>query len=113
VTLAPGERLLLARNALPQLDSPPIEAVAAWRRGEVVLEKTTLDEAVAEMNRYEDEKLVIGSPEIGKLRISGIYHVGDSAGFAQTIAKLYQLQVMEGDDQIRLTAKPPESESRP
>jgi len=53
-----------------------------------VLEKTPLEDAVAEMNRYEDEKLIIDSPDIGKLRISGIYHVGDSVGFAQTIAKL-------------------------
>ena len=103
VTLTPGERLVLGGGSPPKLDSPHMDAVTAWQRGEVVLEKTPLSEAILEMNRYEDEKLVIESPGIGALRISGIYHVGDSAGFAQTIAKLYHLQVTEGDHEIRLT----------
>jgi transmembrane sensor len=107
VTLTPGERLVVSRGAAPRLDSPNIDTVTAWRRGEVVLEKTTLADAVAEMNRYEDEKLVIDSPDIARLRVSGIYHVGDSAGFAQTIAKLYRLQVTEGSNQIRLLGNPP------
>lgn len=113
LTLTPGERLVLAPNAGPKLDSPHIEAVTAWRRGEVVLDKTPLADAAAEMNRYEDDKLVIGSPEVGKLRISGIYRVGDSAGFAQTIGKLYRLQVKEGDGEIRLSAGLPATDPRP
>src|SRR5579872_960151 len=88
-TLKPGERLVLARNTPPRLDFPRIDAVTAWRHGEVVLDRTTLAEAVAEMNRYEDEKLMIDSPEIARLGISGIYHTGDSKGFAESVAKLY------------------------
>jgi transmembrane sensor len=103
VTLTRGERLVLSRGAAPRLDSPPIDTVVAWRRGEVILDKTLLTDAVADMNRYGVRKLVIDSPDIGKLRISGIYHVGDSAEFAQTIAKLYQLQVTADDSHIRLS----------
>lgn len=114
VTLNPGERLLMVRNAAPKRDVPRLDVVTAWRRGEVVLEKTTLDEAVAEMNRYQGEQLVIGSPSVGKLRISGIYHIGDSADFARTVASLYRLQVTEKDNQIRLNASPAAAvESRP
>src|SRR6185437_14801310 len=106
VTLTPGERLLMVRNAAPKLDSPRLDVVTAWRRGEVVLEKTTLGEAVAEMNRYQGEQLIIGSPSIEKLRISGIYHIGDSIDFARTVASLYRLQVTEKDNQIRLSPGP-------
>lgn len=103
VTLVRGERLVLSRGAGPHVDSPPIDTVMAWRRGEVILDKTPLTDAVAEMNRYEVRKLIVDPGDIGKLRISGIYHTGDGTGFAHTIAKLYQLQVTEGDSQIRLT----------
>lgn len=116
VTLAPGERLVLAGNAPPKLDSPHIDVVTAWRRGEVMLDRTLLGDAIAEMNRYEDEKLVIDSPDIGRLPISGIYHVGDSMGFAQTVAKLYGLQIKQENKQIRITGKVPVSDetgSRP
>ena len=100
VTLIPGERIVLRPNAAGTLDEPDIDAVTAWRRGEVVLEHTRLDEALTEMNRYEDRKLVISSPEIARLEISGIYHVGDGAGFAQTIATLYHLHVTRTKSEI-------------
>lgn len=100
VTLVPGERLVLAAGAPPRLDEPNIDVVTAWRRGDVVLERTRLDEAIAEMNPYEIRKLVITSPEIDRLKISGIYHVGDGAGFAETIAKLYHLRVIRTNGEI-------------
>lgn len=46
VTLTPGERIVLSQASAPKLDSPHIEAVTAWRRGEVVLERTPLADAV-------------------------------------------------------------------
>jgi len=106
VTLTPGERLMFNTGSAPKLDSPPLDTVTAWRRGEVVLDNTTLNDAVAEMNRYEDHKLVIGSSEIGNLRISGIYHIGDSSGFARTVAKIYRLRMDEAQNKIYLNGKP-------
>jgi transmembrane sensor len=103
VTLIPGERLLLAGDAAT-LDQPHMDVVTAWRRGEVVLEHTPLNEAIAEMNRYEQRKLIISSPEIAHLRISGIYHVGDAAGFADTIATLYHLRVENTEAGISIAA---------
>jgi transmembrane sensor len=107
VTLTPGERIVLARNTPPAVDSPHIDVVTAWRRGEVILDKTELHEAVAEMNRYEDTKLVLDSPEAGHLKISGIYHTGDGAGFARTIAKLYQLRITQKNNEIHFSASRP------
>jgi len=36
-TLAPGQRLTLGARSPPRMDEPRIDAVTAWRRGEVVL----------------------------------------------------------------------------
>jgi transmembrane sensor len=104
VTLTPGERIVLARNTPPAVDSPHIDVVTAWRRGEVILDKTELHEAVAEINRYEDTKLVLDSPETGRLKISGIYRTGDGAGFARTIARLYQLRITQKNNEIHFSA---------
>jgi transmembrane sensor len=105
IALAPGQRLTLAAQST-RLDQPRIEAVIAWRRGEVVLDKTPLTEAIAEMNRYDEVKLVIASPEVGRLQVSGMYQTGDNIGFAQTVGKLYGLRVVERVDEIHLTGKP-------
>jgi transmembrane sensor len=107
LALTPGERLMLARNTAPSVDLPRIDALTAWRRGEVVLDRTPLTDAVAEMNRYEDERLIIDSLDVGKLPISGIYHTGDSDGFAQTVARLYRLQVSHKANEIHLTGTAP------
>lgn len=103
ITLTPGQRLVFVKSKPPQLDEPRIEAVTAWRRGEVMLDKTALADAVAEMNRYDQIPLVIDDPKIAALEISGIYHTGDSASFAGMIARLYGLEVVRGPDRIHLT----------
>jgi len=104
LTLAPGERVTFAAGGSRRLDEPKIEAVTAWRRGEVMLDSTQLEDAVAELNRYDKNTLIIDDPQIATLSISGIYHAGDSRGFAQTIGKLYGIEIIEQSNHIHLRA---------
>jgi transmembrane sensor len=105
VILSPGERVTYSGKRPPRLDEPKLEVVTAWRRGEVVLDKTPLADAVAEMNRYETVRLIIDDPHTTGLLVSGIYHTGDSAGFARTVAELYGLDIEQRDGEIRLRTK--------
>jgi transmembrane sensor len=102
-TLTKGQRIRLSSShAAPRLDEPRIEAVTAWRRGEVMLDSTPLAEAVAEMNRYDQRALVIDDPSIATVTISGVYHTGDSELFADMVARLYGLGVEHRDGRIHL-----------
>lgn len=100
--LAPGQRITLAASAPPRIDAPQLETVTAWRRGEVLLDDTPLAEAVAEMNRYDRTPIVIDRPEARALTVSGLYHTGDSAGFAESVAQMYGLEVVKRDGRIHL-----------
>jgi transmembrane sensor len=100
--LSPGQRLTLVAAKPPKLDTPPLDTVTAWRRGEVVLADTPLAEAVAEMNRYDSTQIVISSPEIESLKVSGLYHTGDSEGFAQSVVRMYGLELVEKEGTVRL-----------
>ena len=102
--LAPGERVTFTVGGNPRLDEPGIEALTAWRRGEVMLDNTDLADAVAELNRYDKTTLIIDDPGIASLTISGIYQAGDSSGFARTVAKLYDLEIVEQPNRIYLRA---------
>jgi transmembrane sensor len=107
-SMTPGERVRIAKGAPAIIDAPRVDAVTAWRRGEVMLDDTPLTDAIAEMNRYSKSALVIDEGGIATLRVSGIYHTGDSEGFAQTVAQLYGLRVAQEDGQIHLrSAAPP------
>jgi len=99
-TLTAGQRLVFTDNKPPAIDQPQIENVTAWRRGEVVLDKTRLEDAAGEMNRYNSVKLVVDNPETGNIRLSGIFRAGDSARFADAVAETYHLRVDRSQAQI-------------
>ncbi|HEY5757299.1 MAG TPA: FecR domain-containing protein, partial [Steroidobacter sp.] len=102
VTLLPGERLILSAQSPAQVDKPRAGSVAAWRRGEIVLDKTTLAEAVREMNRYDQTRLLIDDDAVGRLLVGGIFRTGDNLAFARAMAELHHLRLVREDGQIRL-----------
>jgi transmembrane sensor len=102
LVLKPGERATFASSGATTVDVPPVDAMAAWRRGEVVLDETPLSLAVAEMNRYQRKRLVLDDPSIGELPVSGIYRTGSNEDFARAIATVYSLEVVENGGEIHL-----------
>lgn len=105
VYLTPGERLKVGAKTPPHVDRPPIQAVTAWRSGEILLDDTPLLDAIAEMNRYSDTPLAIEG-DAANLRVTGIFRAGESQSFARTVAAQYGLAVVEQPDRI-LLAQPP------
>lgn len=101
-TLSPGQRLTLAISAPPKVDWPPLEQVTAWQRGQVAFDNTLLKDAVAEMNRYSTVRLEVEDPSAAAIRVSGIFRAGDSANFAQAVARTYRLRVRDEADQVIL-----------
>ncbi|HEY8510123.1 MAG TPA: hypothetical protein VIL32_17325, partial [Steroidobacteraceae bacterium] len=104
IVLSPGQRLTLAESRAPKIDRPPLEQVTAWKRGQVSLDNTPLADAVAEMNRYSRQRIVIEDPAAAALRVSGIFIAGDSANFARAVARAYHLKVTEDPEVIVLTS---------
>lgn len=103
--LSPGERVTFAQSGVATVDLPRLDALAAWRRGEVVLDDTPLSDAVSEMNRYQRQQLVLEDESIGTLPISGIYRAGSNEDFARAVATVYGLEVIHDGREIHLRAK--------
>lgn len=104
--LTPGQRLTFSNDAPTRLDTPSVERTTAWRRGQVILDDTPLQAAAAEMNRYNEIKLVVQGPEAAALLINGLFQAGDSTHFANAVAQAYGLTIVERDDEIVLSGKP-------
>jgi transmembrane sensor len=107
--LNPGERLRFADDATEKRDSPSIERVTAWQRGQLIFDDTSLSEAAAEFNRYGSSKLTIDGPVLGKLRVGGVFRIGDPSSFAQAMANAYHLRIINRGNTIVLTDKPADS----
>lgn len=80
------------------------DAAAAWRRGEVVFNGMTLDDAVSEFNRYLDRKLVIGDPAIAQIRLGGRFFVDDPDGFLRSLHEGFDIEALPRADTIVLQA---------
>lgn len=106
IVLAPGQRLTMAKGRAASLDTPSLEKSIAWRRGQVVLDDTTLSNAVDEMNRYSSVKLRIEQPEAGRLIVNGLFQAGDTASFAHVLEHAYGFRVIERSGEIVLEGKP-------
>lgn len=101
--LSPGQRVTVTAAAGAALDRPSIEAVTAWRRGEVMFEDATLLEAAEELNRYGADRLVVADPTLADLRISGVFSTDDLGEAAQAIAQLHGLRIQRQGSDLRLT----------
>jgi transmembrane sensor len=104
--LAVGQRVTFDAGAVARLDTPSIERMTAWRRGQVILDDTPLQAAAAEMNRYNETKLIVADPDAAAIPINGSFQAGDSTHFANAVAQAYGLVVVQRGDEIVLSGKP-------
>jgi len=113
VLLKPGDRLRLsepggratrgAQRVTVQMDRPHVDQLMAWLRSEAVFDDVPLSDAVAEMNRYSRQPVVlVGGESIKGLRISGLFRTGDNVGFARAAAALHGLVVHYRQDHVEL-----------
>lgn len=102
--LHPGQRLTVTADAGAKLDRPPLDAVTAWRRGEIVFDNMTLIDAAEELNRYSDNHLVIADPRLASLRVSGVFSTKDVSEVAKAFAALYDLKVEKDGSDYKLKA---------
>ncbi|KAK0360035.1 hypothetical protein LTR94_028914, partial [Friedmanniomyces endolithicus] len=61
-----------------------------------------LRDLLAEANRYADRPLVLTEPQLGDLRVSGIFRVREPARLAANLAELLDLSLMESPAGIAL-----------
>jgi transmembrane sensor len=71
--------------ATTDLDETLLRQRVAWQGGYIELNDETLDQAVAEFNRYRDQPILIGDPRIASLAIAGRFGVHDSDAFVSAL----------------------------
>lgn len=106
IALVAGDRLRFGDSpAEPTKDRPDVAASTAWQTGRAVFDDEALSDAVAELNRYQQRRLLVDGAAVGAMRISGSYQTGNPEAFARSVAELLPLKVTEGQDTIVLSAR--------
>jgi transmembrane sensor len=101
-SLSDGERLSFASGQSPKLDKPNLLPLLAWHTGQAIFENSVLTDVVLEMNRYSTIKLEVDDTRIARMKVSGVYRVGDNANFARSLSRLLPVEIRVVDDRIQL-----------
>ncbi len=102
--LAPGQSLDTDQtSARPrQVD---VAAATSWTSGRLIFSETPLAQAVAEVNRYSRNKVVVASPRLQTVSVNGVFEVGDTEAFVSAVSDLFELTAERSEREVRLTPK--------
>jgi transmembrane sensor len=68
---------------------------------------TPLEQALEQVNRRGQPPVRVRDPAIAALRVTGAFRAGDTAGFAESIAAAFELELERGPEGILwLRARP-------
>jgi transmembrane sensor len=86
-----------------ELDPEKVERKFSWTNGKLSFKGETLEEIVAEFNRYNRTKLKIDDPLIAQRRIGGIFAASDPKGFAELLEHTFGIRyVLEAPDRSQV-----------
>jgi transmembrane sensor len=80
---------LLAYNRKGDFITVPtdnVENLTAWRHGQLIFDNRRLDQVLAELGRYHNTQVRLSSPALGKLKVSGSFHIDRLDSALETIA---------------------------
>lgn len=112
VEVSPGDaqqtrQILRAGEALTIVDGEirPVLAVdrnnlLAWTKGQLIFEEAPLSEVVAALNRFRKTPIVLGDPQAGRQRISGVFLIADEATAPLALARIAGLRFETQDGRL-------------
>lgn len=105
-TLKPGEQLTTGRDVVAP-KSVDVAAATSWTDGRITFRAVPLTTAIAEVNRYSDQKIELDAPLVGAIPVTGVFNSGDTDAFVAAVSDLHGLRaVRRPGGAIRLTAAP-------
>jgi transmembrane sensor len=98
--LRAGEQLSTATAdyAVTPMSPGQLSSGLAWREGAIVFDGESLGEAVAEIGRYTDARIIISDPEIAALRVGGRFRTDNVQGFFDALPSALPVSVRRTPD---------------
>jgi transmembrane sensor len=99
--LESGQQLSIEVNQLI-MSRRTVQGDEHWPDGVEAFNDVPLSDLIAAANRYASRPITIRDRQIGALRISGTFHLTDTAALAHKVADLLHLSVVEDGQSYRL-----------
>jgi transmembrane sensor len=110
--LRAGQQMVAAPSAPAQVMPVNLQKVTAWTVGHVMFDDEPLSSVVERINRYGGTQLVIADPQVGAMKISGVFNTGDVPGFVEIVTHYLPVRaVAEDPHTIALQIQPRKKEA--
>ena len=91
-----------SRVRVESLDQEEIARRLSWHQGMLLFNGQSLADVAAEFNRYNERKLVVADPTVGRLRIGGYFRATDLDSFVQVLVERFGIVAIRKPEQILL-----------
>jgi len=98
--LSAGQRLSIGvgdETVIP-VSATELANQMAWRQGAIVFQEEPLSQAVAEIERYTDSRIVVSDPRIAALRVGGRFRTDDLQGFFDALQTALPVAIRHTSD---------------
>jgi transmembrane sensor len=102
VDLRPGDEIIANVNRMTRTHktSATLSENLGWRHDLLIFDGTTLADAVSELNRYSQIKLVITDSKVARMTINGTFRTGNLLAFVDATQVVLGLNVTTRGDKI-------------
>ena len=100
--LRAGEQMSTATPDSPVRSVSPeqVSSQMAWREGAIIFDGQPLSQAVAEIERYTDARIIVSDPATGALRVGGRFRTDDMQGFLEGLQSALPVSIRRGSDGV-------------
>ena len=97
--LTAGQQLVVDAQSEASVHPADPERATSWRRGQIIFDDERLANAVREINRYSELKIVLADPTLADLELSGAFATGRPDVFVEAITSYFPVVVASHDSQ--------------
>jgi transmembrane sensor len=92
-TLDAGQELVTSADGTMSVSVTDVERMVQWQQDQLIFRDDTVEGAVAELNRYSNQPIVIGDPRVAALRVSGVFRSDRQENFLAALAAYYPIGI--------------------
>jgi transmembrane sensor len=97
-----GERLSTASRdyAVIPVTAQQLSTELAWREGAIVFDGERLSDAIAEIERYTDARIIVSDPDVAALRVGGRFRTGNVQEFFDALQTALPVSIRHAGDGV-------------
>lgn len=89
-----------------RVSTAEIDRALAWRQGAIALNGQTLEQAVAEFNRYNRQRISVDDTAVSGLRLAGYFQSTEPSSFVAAVTNAFPVSATRDEEGvIRLTSR--------